>query len=189
MGELNPPPKALLLIAAFSRYPEALDWTQNWACERFGPVALRSPRFDFTETDYYEALMGDGLIKQFWAFEQLMDPACLADLKNASNQAESAYRDVSQFRQPRPLNIDPGYMTLSKLVLASTKNHAHRIYLRDGIFAEITLRYRQRCWQPWEWTYPDYRRPDFAAFFEECRACLDARLRHARGMPDAGKTG
>ncbi|MEM8680048.1 MAG: DUF4416 family protein, partial [Planctomycetota bacterium] len=77
---------------------------------------------------------------------------------------------------PRPLNIDPGYLTLSKLVLASTKNHAHRIYLREGIFAEITLRYQARAWQPWDWTYPDYRRVDFGQFFDRCREYLKTTL-------------
>jgi hypothetical protein len=70
------------------------------------------------------------------------------------------------------VNIDPGYITPAKLVLASTKDHAHRIYLRDGIFAEVTLVYRQRKWQPLEWTYPDYRRDDYQQFFTECREWL-----------------
>ena len=73
---------------------------------------------------------------------------------------------------PRHLNLDRGYLTPAKLVLASTKDHAHRIYLRDGIFAEVTLVYRQRKWQPLEWTYPDYRRDDYQAFFTQCREWL-----------------
>ena len=72
----------------------------------------------------------------------------------------------------RPLNLDPGYITPAKLVLASTKDHAHRIYLRDGIYAEVTLSFRGRKWQPLEWTYPDYRRDDYQRFFTECREWL-----------------
>ena len=74
-----------------------------------------------------------------------------------------------------PLNLDPGYVTLAKLVLASTKDHAHRIYLADCIYAEVTLSYRGGAWQPFEWTYPDYRRADFHVFFTRCRELL----RHA----------
>ena len=74
--------------------------------------------------------------------------------------------------EPRPLNLDPGYITAAKLVLASTKDHAHRIYLQDGIYAEVTLAYRHRAWQPLEWTYPDYRRADFQEFFTRCREFL-----------------
>jgi hypothetical protein len=72
------------------------------------------------------------------------------------------------------LNLDPGYITQAKLVLASTKDHAHRIYLADGIFAEVTLSYKHRRWQPHEWTFPDYRRDDYQAFFTQCRDYLRA---------------
>ena len=84
----------------------------------------------------------------------------------------SRIRRAGRHAEPRPLNLDPGYITPAKLVLASTKDHAHRIYLRDGIFAEVTLVYRQRKWQPLEWTYPDYRRDDYQRFFTQCREWL-----------------
>jgi hypothetical protein len=74
--------------------------------------------------------------------------------------------------EPRPLNLDPGYLTPAKLVLASTKDHAHRIYLSRGIYAEVTLFYKDRHWQPREWTFPDYRRADYQEFFSQCRAYL-----------------
>ena len=67
------------------------------------------------------------------------------------------------------MNFDPGYITAAKLVLASTKDHAHRIYLQRGIYAEVTLAFRHRQWQPLDWTYPDYRREDYQQFFSQCR--------------------
>jgi hypothetical protein len=81
----------------------------------------------------------------------------------------------------RPLNLDPGYITLAKLVLASTKDHAHRIYLSQGIYAEITLNYRAGSWQPLPWTYPDYRRSDFQEFFTNCREYLKGRANRENG--------
>ena len=91
--------------------------------------------------------------------------------------------------ESRPLNLDPGYITLAKLVLASTKDHSHRIYLGQGIYAEITLDLSRGGWQPSEWTYPDYRRADFHQFFVHCRDYLKrrptARSRHLNNNPPA----
>ena len=101
------------------------------------------------------------LKKQFLAFERLIDPAELAAIKRQTNEWEAEYAALGRHPEPRPLNLDPGYITAAKLVLASTKDHAHRIYLQDGIYAEVTLAYRHRRWQPLEWTYPDYRRDDY----------------------------
>ncbi len=75
------------------------------------------------------------------------------------------------------MNIDPGYLTLSKLVLASAKDRSHRLYVADGIYAEECLYYLERRWQARPWTYPDYQRDDFQAFFVEVRELLK-RLLH-----------
>jgi len=169
MGEIFNPAPVLLILAASSRYAEAIEWARQRGAERYGCIALASNAFDFTETDYYTATMGSGLKKQFFAFERLIDPAALADIKRQTNDWEAEYAALARHPEPRPLNLDPGYITPAKLVLASTKDHAHRIYLRDGIYAEVTLAYRQRHWQPLEWTYPDYRRDDYQRFFTQCR--------------------
>jgi hypothetical protein len=169
MGEVHQPAPATLLVAVVSRHDAALAWARERAAQRHGPVALVSDAFDFTETDYYAATMGAGLKKQFLAFERAIDPAALAEIKRQTNEWEAEYAALGRHAEPRPLNLDPGYITPAKLVLASTKDHAHRIYLRDGIHAEVTLTYRQRRWQPLDWTYPDYRREDYHRFFNECR--------------------
>lgn len=145
--------------------------------DAWSPVALESPRFDFTETDYYDATMGRGLKKTFFAFESLIDPGELPDFKRQTNVCEEEYADAHDHEEPRPLNLDPGYISEAKLVLASTKDHAHRIYLRDGIYAEVTLHYQSKAWQSSAWTYPDYQRPDFQAFFTECREYVKKRRR------------
>jgi hypothetical protein len=172
MGEIHDPAPVLLIIAASSRHDTALEWAREQTSTRFGPLANASAVFDFTETDYYTATMGANLKKQFLAFERLMDPAELAGVKCQTNELEYEYATFGRHAEPRPLNLDPGYLTPAKLVLASTKDHAHRIYLGSGIYAELTLSFRGRHWQPLEWTYPDYRREDYQRFFTECRARL-----------------
>lgn len=169
MGAIRPPSKAVLLIAASSRYDQALSLGRQQCESRFGPTALVSEAFSFTETAYYAEEMGVGLKKQFWAFAEPIDPGRLADIKLQTNEWEADYAAHRFHPERRPLNLDPGYLTLAKLVLASTKDHAHRIYLGAGIYAEITLTFRGGAWRPFEWTYPDYRREDYHEFFTKCR--------------------
>jgi hypothetical protein len=172
MATAQPHSPALLILAAFSRYPEALDWARQTANESWGPVALESERFEHRETSYYDATMGPDLQKTFFAFEPLIDPAKLVLCKETSNQWELDYQALRKHPEPRPLNLDPGYLTEAKLVLATTKDRDHRIYLDRGIFAEVTLHFQRGQWQPRPWTYPDYQRPDYHAFFTRCREYL-----------------
>jgi hypothetical protein len=179
MGEIHEHSSALLLVAAFSRYDDALAWARGRAEAAWGPLALVSEPFEFVETDYYASTMGPGLKKQFLAFERPFDPGELAQIKLATNQWELDYAGESPAGEPRPLNLDPGYVTLAKLVLASTKDHAHRIYLSQGIYAEVTLHYQHRAWRHSDWTFPDYRRADYHRLFDQCRALV--RQRRAGG--------
>lgn len=172
MGQISDPAPVQLLIAATSRYTEALRWAGEIATQHYGAVAFASDAYNFTETDYYTATMGTGLKKQFLLFERLIDPAALAGIKCQTNRWESEYAALAGHTEPRPLNLDPGYITAAKLVLASTKDHAHRIYLGDGIYAEVTLAFRHRRWRPLDWTYPDYQRDDYHQFFTQCRERL-----------------
>jgi len=172
MGKPTLHQPVLLILAAFSRHEAALAWVRRRADQAWGPIALESERFEFTETDYYRSTMGEGLIKVFFAFANPIDPARLPELKLQTNSWEEEYAAEGNHIEPRPLNLDPGYLTLGKLVLASTKDFAHRIYLRDGIYAEITLSYRRHRWQAHPYTFPDYRREDYHRFFSKCREYL-----------------
>ncbi|MCI0638401.1 MAG: DUF4416 family protein [Gemmataceae bacterium] len=176
-------PPALLLLAAFTRHSSALDWAATRAGAQWGPIALASKAFDFTETDYYQSTMGSDLKKIFWVFERPLDPAQLASIKRLTinwehdfaalvSRGEAVGDNASSITESRPLNLDPGYLTTAKLVLASTKDHTHRIYLRDGIFAEATLFFRHGRWEHHEWTFPDYRRADYQEFFSQAREFL-----------------
>jgi hypothetical protein len=180
MGEVRSHRPALRLLSAFSRHEESLDWAVARAALECGAVAFRSRAFEFTETEYYSSTMGDGLVKQFFAFERLIDPGELASIKRQTNGWEVEYAARHHHAEPRPLNLDPGYITPAKLVLASTKDFAHRIYLGQGIYAEVTLQYKHGAWQPLPWTFPDYRRADYHEFFTFCRDYLRQRLREQK---------
>jgi hypothetical protein len=180
MGQPHLHTPALLLLAAFSRYEKALDWARQRATETWGAIAQESPRFEFTQTDYYLTEMGGNLRKTFWVFARPFDPAELPSIKLLTNQWEAEYAAAALTPEPRPLNLDPGYLTLAKLVLASTKDHSHRVYLSQGIYAEVTLYYSGRRWQSREWTYADYQREDFQAFFTQCREDLHRQIRTSR---------
>jgi hypothetical protein len=175
MGDPTTHVPALLLLAAFSRHDDALDWARQKVSEAWGPVALESPRFDFAETHYYDAAMGLGLKKVFFAFERPLAAEQLVEIKLQTNRWEQEYAAESQRSEQRPLNLDPGYLTLGKLVLASTKDFAHRIYLSNGIYAEVTLQYSHRRWEHHQYTFPDYRRADYHEFFNSCRDILKRR--------------
>lgn len=181
MGEASEHPPVLCVVAAFSRYAEALDWGRTRAVEAWGPLLLVSPRYDFVETDYYEKQMGADLVLELWAFERLIVPDELVERKLATNAWEEEYAALGQQAERRPLNLDPGYLTPAKLVLASTKDHSHRIYLRRGIFAEVTLHYSGGAWQARDWTYPNYRRADYHQFLTRCRDGLRQAAREGRG--------
>jgi hypothetical protein len=172
MGHVKKFPPCLQLIAAFSRYEHALEWTWSELKKAFGPIALLSEQYAFRESDYYRRSMGTELLKQFAVLENWYDPGDLAGHKLEANQLETDYAAQFPTDELRPLNIDPGYLTLTKLVLASTKNREHRLYLREGIYAEVTLAFRNQEWQPMPWTYPDYQRDDFRVFFLEARKYL-----------------
>jgi hypothetical protein len=132
---------------------------------RFGRVDFESPEVDFNYTAYYEKEMGAGLKRRFISFSKLVPMQDLYRIKLYTNRLESRFLDSGK----RRVNIDPGYLDLAKLVLASTKDYSHRIYLRKGIFAEITLSYRNNSFTPNDWTYPDYRSKEYIDIFNQIR--------------------
>jgi hypothetical protein len=172
MGHLRNHPPTLLLTAVITRYEEALAWSRHKLAEAWGPIALESPTFGFVETDYYEPTMGPNLGTTFLAFAGSYDAGEAATTKHQTNAWEAEYAALGLHPEPRPLNLDPGYLTQAKLVLSSTKDHTHRIYVGQGMYAEITLFYRRGHWEHHEFTFPNYRRADYHAFFSKCRGLL-----------------
>jgi hypothetical protein len=177
MGALRVSDPALLVVAAFSRHNAAIEWAQGRLEHQFGPIGLVSLPFHFVQTTYYEPEMGKDLQKFFFAFEKLVHADFLAGAKLLTNAMERELAQSNTHVELRPLNLDPGLLSLGKFVLATTKDQAHRIYLRDGIHAEVTLRFQTGHFEPWPWTYADYQLPNVRAFLGEAREWYRRRLR------------
>jgi hypothetical protein len=184
MATARQPDPSLLVIACISRHLEALDWSKRRLQEEYGLISLFSNDFHFHHTTYYERQMGPGLRKRFLAFEKVVASDCLADVKNFTNRVEQELANLHLFPDIRPLNLDPGLLQLGKFLLATTKDQSHRIYLRDGIYAEVTLRFHDGSFEPWPWTYADYREPAYHEFFTQARAFFRAQLANQRQEGD-----
>jgi hypothetical protein len=138
------------------------------ATSTYGPV-------EFSWSHYYKEEMGDNLLKYYAFFKTPIDRSRLPSVKNHTNAIERQFMRGGK----RTVNIDPGYLTVDKLVLASTKDFFHRLYLGDGIFGEATLHYRKTGrksggFRFFSWTYPDYQEPEFLKFLETARESLGA---------------
>jgi Domain of unknown function (DUF4416) len=135
----------------------------------YGPIDLETALLPFAATRFYEREMGPALQRLFWSFAALITPDTLAGIKRETNAVERAFAVNAGPGWRRRVNLDPGYVDLAKLVLATTKDRQHRLYLGQGIYAEVTLRFTGGRFVPWEWTYPDYQTPEYLAFFDTVR--------------------
>ena len=176
MADPRPVEPVVRVCAVITRYPAAFDWAQDRLASLWGERLAESEPLEFEASGYYTASMGPGLSKTLVAFTDCIDPAGLADWKLQTNRWETEYAERFQHPHERPLNLDPGYVSQAKLVLATTKDRDHRVYLRDGIFAEVTLTYVGKRWNDHRWTYPSYRTEDVARFANVCRQHLRAHL-------------
>lgn len=176
MGEIKAARPVKLFAAMLAVDSSWFEKGEIALAERFGAIDLRSPDFPFRYTDYYAREMGNGLVKRLISFAKPFDPNQLSDAKIYSNAVESRFVTSDG---KRPLNLDPGYLSESKIVLASTKDNAHRIPLRDGIFGEITMTFDGRVQQyiSHRWTYPDYASGDFFPFFDAMREKYRAEIK------------
>ena len=162
-----------LIASLFAGSGELLEEAGVRLSQEFGPIDYESELLPFDHTTYYAAEFGEGLKRRFVAFEELVHPGKLAEVKLLTNALEMEWAAEVK----RRINIDPGYVSHSKLVLATTKNHAHRIYLGQGVYAEVTLHFRDGAFRAWPWTYPDYASPPLIATFNHIRALYVKQLR------------
>jgi len=162
----------LLVSAIFANKTASLEWAASKLTQEFGKIQISSRDEPFDQTQFYTKEMGENLVKRFVAFQKLVDPSKLPQAKNRSNEIEQELARASSGSVERPVNIDPGYVTEAKLVLATTKDRDHRIYLGEDIYGEITLYFQQQRWNASRWTYPDYQTEQVFSFLDECRVYL-----------------
>jgi uncharacterized protein DUF4416 len=146
----------------------------------YGKVDHRSDVIPFDFTDYYEKEMGDILDRVFFSFERLIEADRLPEIKRQTNELEDELAELLKTPNTsikRPVNLDPGYIEQAKVILASTKNFYHRIYLGRGIFAEVTMHFKNNTYQFFPWTYPDYQSRDYQDFFLRTRQIFRSQLR------------
>jgi hypothetical protein len=176
IGTVKQPARVALICACMVQSAELLDQARALLADKFGPLDLIGPSFPFSHSNYYDDEMGPNLLKQFVSFKNLIDMDALPSIKLATNQIEESLGKISDGKLRRVINLDPGYVAQPKLVLATTKNYDHRIYLGQGIYAEVTLRFRGKTFEPLEWTYPDFKEKTAIEFFNKVREQYRAQL-------------
>lgn len=186
MGATATPLPAKLIVGMLSARPELLATAAERLRREYGPLDITGELMNWEFTHYYDEQMGTGLYRQFVAAEPLISPEAIGPIKQATNQMEAEFAAAAApGGPPRPVNLDPGYVTESKLVLASTKDYAHRIYLGGGVFAEVTLTHARGRWMAHEHTFPDYASGAYDAFLTQVRDKLRRQL-HPRRKEGGG---
>jgi len=173
MSQPKAPPKVKLIASIFALDEEYITGAIQDLSDLFGPIDWISELIPFNRTKYYEREMGWPLIRRFISFEMLVDPGDIADIKLKTNRLETKY----SIDNKRCVNIDPGYVALERLVLATGKNYTHRIYLKDGIYADLTLIFQKGSFSPLPWTYPDYKEEKIIQWFNKVREKYKDQLR------------
>ena len=166
MGSIKEHPPVKLIIAVTYRSDIDIEQVISKLEQMESPVDNKSEVYEFSMfTSYYQLEMGEMLKKCFVTFKNLINPEKLPSIKVNTNNLEMQY----ECDKKRRINIDPGYITQAKLILATTKNYSHRIYIGDGIFGDVHMQYSNKSYRPQTWTYPDYKDDKNVAFFNNVR--------------------
>jgi len=173
MGTARDPCPVKLVASLLATGPTVLEKARAALSARLGAIDFQSDVLPFHQTDYYTPEMGTGLVRQVVTFAALALPSDLPAAKVVTNDIEQSMAVAGR----RTANLDPGYLTQAKLVLATTKDYAHRLYLGQGIYGEVTLVFRGGRFRPWPWTYPDYSSEEYCRLFEEIRARYRSQLK------------
>ena len=179
MGTIRIPLPAKLFFGMLSPDPELFSLTIDKICAKYGPLDLQSPPMPWEISDYYQDEMGQGIFRKFVFLENLIDPGMLSEVKIAAAGIEEQFSIRTKSGTCRRINIDPGYITEAKVVLASTKDFSHRVYIGNGIYAEVTLSYstKLRSFTTLEHTYFDFRTENYRKLFNEARGLLREQMK------------
>ncbi|MCS7233263.1 MAG: DUF4416 family protein [Synergistetes bacterium] len=160
MGEEYPPSPVKLFIGILYKDRKFFEEIKETLISEFGEMDFESEEIQFRWTNYYEDEIGPNLKRVFVSFTPLISPEHIVEIKQLTNRIEGKNRRI---------NLDPGYLEGGKLVLATTKDQAHRVYLNKGIYAEVTLRFKEGKFIPFDYTYPDYRSEEYHNIFYKIR--------------------
>jgi len=172
MGKITSPLPVKLITAIFTNRLEFFPEIEKELEKRYGEIDFKGPVFEFNYTDYYSEEMGPDLKKEFVSFKSLIKTEDLNRIKIFTNSLEKKH----SIKGKRIINLDPGYVNNCQLVLASTKNYYHRIYIGKGIYAEVTLFFKDKTFLPLEWTYPDYKIESSIGIFNNIREIYRKQL-------------
>ena len=176
MGEIQRVRKVRFITGILTQFPSAVDQVKLRLEKEFGRADLSSPLVPFFHSPYYTEEMGENLYLRCYSFPKLVHPDELPDIKVWTNKLERKLASSKKFDADRPVNIDPGYITLDKVVLASTRNLSHRIYLGEGIFGEIALGWGKMSFSARQWTRPDFKSREMIDFFNRVRGLYERKV-------------
>ncbi|WP_051261643.1 DUF4416 family protein [Desulfovibrio inopinatus] len=169
-----PVPAQLMMSVMSAQWDEVWPELKERLEEHFGTIDYESPCLPFDHTSYYNAELGESISRKFVGFKQLFQQDTLVDIKLYTNQLENHFARSDNRRR---VNLDPGFITQERLVLATGKNFTHRIYLGQGIFGDLTLMYQGKTWQVFPWTFPDYKSKETQAHITALRRMHAFKLR------------
>ena len=172
MGELRTPAKVKIIVGILARDSQAVESVRATLREKFGPEDLNLAPFPFTFTNYYVDEIGAAPVRAFFSYENLVDRETIVDIKLWTNDVELEIAEQNGTPGLRPVNLDPGYMTLGQFFLATTKDQRQRVYMQRGIFVEPTLYFQDGHFHAFDWTYRDYQSEKYIAYLEQVRARL-----------------
>ncbi|MFC1808517.1 DUF4416 family protein [Candidatus Omnitrophota bacterium] len=172
MGKINEPEKVMLFCGLLYTKEDPFLKAKELLENEYGSIEQQSDVVDFTFTDYYDAEMGEDIKRCFISFATLINAEKLPEIKIHTNAIE----DELAIDERRQVNIDPGYVSNAKIVLASTKDYSHRLLMSQNIFAEITLNWTNKKFVDLPWTYPDYQSDFTKEYFLRVRDCYRKKL-------------
>ncbi|HOW56283.1 MAG TPA: DUF4416 family protein [Syntrophorhabdaceae bacterium] len=165
MGSIKRPQQVKLFASIIYLNEESLAAAISKMTGTIGPIEQQTQPVLFTHTRYYEKEMGQDLMRLFVLFGPLADRETLPGIKIATNAIEDGLAREGR----RTVNIDSGYIALEHVILATTKGYSHRVYLGDGIHADLTLMFHDGSYRPLQWTYPDYAEEQTISIFNRWR--------------------
>lgn len=165
MARVQEPTKGRPIVSIIYSSLDALAESLKALERKFGPVQYETLEIDCNKTEMYTEEMGSELLRRFFSFERLAERGWLVEMKKICHKIEPNFADQTAGYDFRTVNIDPGILTPSNLTMASHRELNHRVYLKDGVYAELALIYARGQFRRLPWTNPDYCQGEAIEFF------------------------